>query len=204
MLNFAKYVAAGNDFIVCETLPDEIPLLCDRRKGIGADGLIWLEGDRVHFYNSDGSKAFCCGNGLRIAAVHSKKTRLFTALGEHAVEFTLEGCRVTYPDPRQYHQVIETLDPGAVYHPPQNLNKNYVKVLNSDHILMKTIERGCGETPSCGSGAISTLLTLLELKKVSLKICAEFTSGEKLWVEKMEDGLVWLEGPVHQVFTGQI
>ena len=50
MLSFTKYVAAGNDFIVCEIFPAEIiqiERLCDRRWGIGADGLIWIEGNFV-------------------------------------------------------------------------------------------------------------------------------------------------------------
>ncbi len=86
-LTFAKMHGAGNDFIVIDCPPDsrgaafrdhpglaEISALCDRKRGIGADGLFFLtplEGYRrmkMDFYNSDGSRAEMCGNGLRCAA----------------------------------------------------------------------------------------------------------------------------------------
>lgn len=201
MRSFAKYVAAGNDFIVCEQLPANIALLCDRRQGIGADGLIWLENDQVHFFNQDGSRASCCGNGLRVAGIHTKKTLLHTDLGAHKIEFFQDECRVSYPDPRNFHRVDMVEDPFIIHHEPELINRNYVKVLSKDHVLMKTIERGVGETPSCGSGAISTLLTLLELDKISPKMVAQFTSGEKLWVEHVM-GTTWLKGAVRHVFSG--
>lgn len=201
MISFAKYVAAGNDFIVCEQLPSNIALLCDRREGIGADGLIWLENDRVHFFNQDGSRASCCGNGLRVAAMHTKRVLLHTDLGSHQVEFLDQECRVSYPDPRNFHQVDLVEDPYAIHHGPQTINRNYVKVISTEHVLIKTIERGVGETPSCGSGAISTLLTLLEQNIISHKIKAQFTSGQQLWVEHVM-GKTWLQGAVRPVFHG--
>ena len=203
MIVFAKYVAAGNDFIVCDQLPQAIDVVCDRRQGIGADGLIWLEGDLVHFFNQDGSRAFCCGNGLRVAAIHAKKTVLKTALGEHQVKFFSGGCRVSYPDPRKYHKVIEVEDPRAISHEPIDINCNYVKVIQNDRVLMKTIERGVGETSSCGSGAIATFLELNGKKRVGSNILAEFTSGETLLVE-WKESVTWLEGPVRQVFLGTL
>ena len=76
-MEFFKYQAAGNDFILLRSpdrraeLPEqEIIRLCDRRYGIGADGLIILESSPVHdfsmrFYNNDGSSGMMCGNGGR-------------------------------------------------------------------------------------------------------------------------------------------
>lgn len=75
--SFAKYVGCGNDFIIfdnrLETFPIFQPLiqrLCLRQKGIGADGLLLLENSkkadfRLRIFNSDGSEAEMCGNGLR-------------------------------------------------------------------------------------------------------------------------------------------
>ena len=78
---FSKYQGTGNDFILLDNLTglyDELSLenirfLCDRKFGIGADGLIKInkiEGYsfEVEYFNSDGSKSFC-GNGAR-CAVH--------------------------------------------------------------------------------------------------------------------------------------
>lgn len=76
-LAFAKYQAAGNDFIVVADLADERPIesedavaLCDRWMGVGADGVIRvtrLPDGRFGFEltNADGSKAETSGNGLR-------------------------------------------------------------------------------------------------------------------------------------------
>lgn len=72
---FSKYEGAGNDFILIDdrSLSFDISLaasLCDRKKGIGADGLILLQPAaaadlRMRIFNSDGSEAESCGNGLR-------------------------------------------------------------------------------------------------------------------------------------------
>lgn len=76
-MDIFKYQAAGNDFILIRSLESraeltgqEIVRLCDRRYGIGADGIIILEKSKVHdfamrFYNNDGSSGMMCGNGGR-------------------------------------------------------------------------------------------------------------------------------------------
>ncbi|WP_100077360.1 diaminopimelate epimerase [Chryseobacterium camelliae] len=76
-MEFYKYQGTGNDFVMIDNRSGEwnhleisdIAKLCDRRFGIGADGLIKIniaEGYdfEVDYYNSDGSKSFC-GNGAR-------------------------------------------------------------------------------------------------------------------------------------------
>jgi len=80
MITFYKYEGAGNDFIMINNLNNELILkpeyiknLCDRRLGIGADGIILLEkSDKadcfMNYYNSDGSVAEMCGNGIRCTA----------------------------------------------------------------------------------------------------------------------------------------
>ncbi|HEY7401831.1 MAG TPA: diaminopimelate epimerase [Actinomycetota bacterium] len=77
-LNFAKYHGTGNDFVLVEDLDDERPLdpeavaaICDRRFGVGADGVIRVvrAGQGADFFmdyrNADGSLAEMCGNGIR-------------------------------------------------------------------------------------------------------------------------------------------
>jgi diaminopimelate epimerase len=82
-LNFAKYQGTGNDFVMVVDLDDErrlepevVAALCDRRTGIGADGLIRVtRSDRVDapfvmdYRNADGSDAEMCGNGARCVAM---------------------------------------------------------------------------------------------------------------------------------------
>ena len=86
MLHFSKYQGLGNDFLIVEgrsgqlpssiTQPDSdwVRLICDRRFGVGADGLILAlpaEGEadlRMRILNADGSEAEMCGNGIRCLA----------------------------------------------------------------------------------------------------------------------------------------
>jgi diaminopimelate epimerase len=77
---FRKYEALGNDYVVidprnCAVSPDAdfIRRLCDRRYGIGSDGLLYgpvkdAGGFRVRIFNPDGSEAEKSGNGIRIFA----------------------------------------------------------------------------------------------------------------------------------------
>lgn len=83
MLKFYKYQGTGNDFIMIDGREDtinfsskEIAELCDRRFGIGADGLIILKNNstvdfEMDYYNADGSQSFC-GNGSRCAQAFAK------------------------------------------------------------------------------------------------------------------------------------
>ncbi|MBA3725513.1 MAG: diaminopimelate epimerase [Armatimonadetes bacterium] len=86
-LPFSKYVSIGNDFVLVEEkdLPVGADLgelakrMCARNFGIGSDGLLtWApEGDaaRMRMFNPDGTEDFC-GNGLRCAALHTKRQGL--------------------------------------------------------------------------------------------------------------------------------
>ena len=77
-LTFYKYHGAGNDFIIVDNRDLKFPAdnisyvewLCDRRFGIGADGLMLLQDYEgydfeMRYYNSDGREASMCGNGGR-------------------------------------------------------------------------------------------------------------------------------------------
>ncbi len=74
---FYKYQGAGNDFLIADNrdgaisvTPEQIASICDRRYGVGADGMMLLESSdaydfRMVYYNSDGSGGMMCGNGGR-------------------------------------------------------------------------------------------------------------------------------------------
>ncbi len=76
-LHVYKYQGAGNDFVIIDNrqgkftlAPEQVHWLCDRRFGIGADGLMTLCASdsadfEMHYYNADGPEGTMCGNGGR-------------------------------------------------------------------------------------------------------------------------------------------
>jgi|Deesub1362B_J571_1020462.scaffolds.fasta_scaffold00051_102 diaminopimelate epimerase len=79
-LNFTKMHGNGNDFVVIDEfreaiIPEEVKskivrAICDRRFGVGADGLLFVQSSDIadakfRYFNSDGSEAEMCGNGIR-------------------------------------------------------------------------------------------------------------------------------------------
>src|SRR5512133_3590104 len=82
LLGFTKMNGAGNDFVLIDNRAGSVRLtreqvvrLCDRHRGVGADGVILLvpcaSGRATwawQFYNSDGSTGEMCGNGARCFA----------------------------------------------------------------------------------------------------------------------------------------
>jgi diaminopimelate epimerase len=86
MLRFTKMNGAGNDFILFDNRTGDIDLdrsqiakLCDRHRGVGADGVLLLEKPRDHadfrmrYFNADGGEAEMCGNGARCFARFANK-----------------------------------------------------------------------------------------------------------------------------------
>jgi len=80
-MKFYKFHGTGNDFIMIDNMSgrislssDEAKKLCDRHFGVGADGVILVESPKqggdvfMNYYNSDGSFAEMCGNGVRCTA----------------------------------------------------------------------------------------------------------------------------------------
>jgi len=88
-MKFHKYQGAGNDFVFLDSAewtervpgPELIRSLCDRRFGVGADGVILLQSEpgydfRMRYYNADGLEGSFCGNGGRCAVLRARESGL--------------------------------------------------------------------------------------------------------------------------------
>lgn len=133
-LELTKHHGLGNDFLVAfhphvDDLPALAKRLCDRRRGIGADGLLIGESEegmaaRMVLYNSDGSRAEMSGNGIRCFAQalarrrgDSLPQRILTDAGERVVtlyptdepdviEAAVDmGPVVAIDEPRDWHRI---------------------------------------------------------------------------------------------------
>jgi diaminopimelate epimerase len=125
-IDFVKMQGLGNDFIVVEGpagfSDSEVQELCDRRFGVGADGiLVVTRGDpvKMEYWNADGSAAEMCGNGLRCVAryahdqgwVRRPEFLVDTPVGTRRVSVTGDLIRVELgPVAVGGHKTVEGLD----------------------------------------------------------------------------------------------
>ena len=121
MMNFTKAVASGNDFVIVDNRTGQAPgksgqganwcslakKLCERKTGIGADGLLLLEDSRgadvkMRIFNPDGSEVDMCGNGSRCVALYcnKKQVKIETRAGILQAELSSKNkvkVRITNP-----------------------------------------------------------------------------------------------------------
>lgn len=100
-MDFVKMEGLGNDFVVLDgplaPTEEEVGRWCDRRRGIGADGVLVVtptsDGVTMDYWNADGTPAEMCGNGLRCVARYSVERGL-TSSDEFTVETSAGPRRV--------------------------------------------------------------------------------------------------------------
>ncbi|WP_462323545.1 diaminopimelate epimerase [Desulfoplanes sp.] len=102
---------------------------------------------------------------------------------------------------------IRTLGSSIRYNPrfaPHGTNVNFVKILDPDHILLRTYERGVeDETYACGTGACASVYVAHALGKCSKHVSVTTSGGEKLQVH-IENKDIFLQGQATIVFTGTL
>jgi diaminopimelate epimerase len=122
---FAKYEGTGNDFVVIDSAHDDAVSvedarsLCDRRRGVGADGVLLVlpprtsgAAARMRVLNADGSIPEMCGNGLRCVALHVARAR-GVVRGELAFD-TDSGLRRCDVERSGDAEAMVTVDMGVV------------------------------------------------------------------------------------------
>ncbi|MBC8470240.1 MAG: diaminopimelate epimerase [Planctomycetes bacterium] len=106
-MKFTKMHGLGNDYIYVncfeETIENPVQLaqiVSDRHRGIGADGLILISpsetaGVRMRIFNSDGSEAEMCGNGIRCVAKYAYEHKLAETGGPFSLSGQPSGCQAS-------------------------------------------------------------------------------------------------------------
>jgi diaminopimelate epimerase len=153
---FSKYQGTGNDFIIIDNRDGKLPVLdthtvkrfCDRRFGIGADGLIILgikEGYdfEMIYYNSDGNLSSMCGNGGRCIVqfaydlgIHKNSYNFLAVDGPHEASIDLDKTiRLKMQDVNdvEEHATHSILNTGSPHYIKFSRGVRYLDVKKEGH-----------------------------------------------------------------------
>ncbi len=235
-LPFHKMHAQGNDFVILDgrnsPLPDLTQTLiidiAERRLGIGCDQVLVLLPDdgcasdgncaaAMRIFNSDGSEAGNCGNGLRCVGAllleESGADSVNIRVGERMVRIqaSADGIGVhmgeaLVGDTTDVHVDVNIGNAHRVFFAatedfPADKNIEIVSGQIADEVYIDIIERGAGRTPSCGSGACATAVAVWHQDKHQRPQHIHMPGGTVLVSGSASD--VLLEGPVSFVCSGE-
>jgi diaminopimelate epimerase len=264
--SFSKMNGIGNEIVVVDLRDSSAAVSADEARavaqpsGVPFDQLMVLHAPRlqgteafIRIYNSDGSEAGACGNGMRCVV-----RRLFEQTGQTAATFETKAGLLNCwqgPSPNLYTvdmglpkfgwkdiplaeefrdtryielqigpidapilhspSVVNMGNPHAIFwvddigaydlqrfgpllenHPifPERANITLAQLVDRDHIVMRTWERGAGLTKACGSAACATAVAAARLRRANRIVNMTLPGGEL--------GIEWRESDDHVLMTG--
>lgn len=123
MLTFWKYQGTGNDFVMIDNRPGvfdpqdlaKVRALCDRRFGVGADGLMLIQSHPDHdfeliYFNADGSQSLC-GNGSRCAVMFARQLGI---IQDSAIFLAYDGTHEAFIRDERVHLKMHDVAPVTV------------------------------------------------------------------------------------------
>ena len=237
-MHFTKWQACGNDFVFVNAMTMDIrPVvkkcvsICNRNFGIGADGIIFVLPSekatlQMRIFNSDGSEAEMCGNGIRAFAKWAHELGL---VSKH--HFSVEtGAGILFPEllpdgkvrvdmgvPHLNSSEIPVTDNidrisleeigsrlEADAHFPRKTNVEFAQLLKKNLLRMRVWERGTGVTMACGTGTCATVVAAI-LNGLVEKEAEVILDGGNLHISWEGDSSahVFMTGPAEKVFEGE-
>ena len=158
-IRFAKYQGTGNDFIIINNISNSFPkdnndligMLCDRKFGIGADGLILIEKNHkldfeMKYFNSDGHIGSMCGNGARCSIHYSFVNKLIKSVthfyacdGKHRGEINNNIVKVSINDvsKHKYYDDFIFVNTGSPHLVKVVDDVNAVDLIKQSRIIQK-------------------------------------------------------------------
>jgi diaminopimelate epimerase len=271
-LKFVKMHGLGNDFVVMDGIKQQVQLSAStikqwshRHTGIGFDQFLLIEKSQTadfycRIFNSDGSEAEQCGNGMRCVArfvieeqlTNKKSIQIETKSGTilakaedfdnieidmgipifepKDIPFSVEHYQPLYPidiAPEDIKQmsVVSMGNPHAILfvdtltqYPiqaigsvitkhklfPRGANVGFVEIIHTNHIRLRTFERGVGETLACGSNACAAVVAGIMNQLLANTVIVELELGQLTIQWSGPNQPVMMTGPASRVFTGII
>jgi diaminopimelate epimerase len=147
-INFSKYQGTGNDFVIIDNRQNNITLtreqitfICDRKKGIGADGLMLLGNKQGYdfemtYYNANGLEGSMCGNGGRCLTqfaydigLNKKQFRFIAIDGPHEATINEDGW--VYLKMSDVNAVEKNIDGDVPFFVLNTGSPHYIEMVDS-------------------------------------------------------------------------
>ena len=211
---FTKMHGLGNDFILIDCREEsyctdkfDMSLMANRRLGVGCDQILLLGQPKTQqaiasyeIFNSDGSRAEQCGNGLRCVVQYLKLQGEIDASA--VVEIDDELIETDSINEVSVSELGAAMQASGIF--SNGVNVGFMEIVSDNSIHLRVYERGVGETPACGTGAcaaaaVGILWGDLSPGKIDVKLPGGYLNIE--WNGDIASE-IYMTGPAQFVFQG--